>query len=192
MAANPKGQEKKVAPGGASIRARDRKTLSRIVQDQGPEAVAELVKQVPLETSNRGAKKRVPLRHSMMAALYLFRRGGNHFPIRKFARDLNRCVSLRYARSVWSEGPNYTEHKNLTALEQDLRRALSVRDERTMLDMLSSVISWRFTTVNPRWGFYVFAGAHLLFEPRQPAELHVVHTPPSNQLINLNSRSNPS
>jgi hypothetical protein len=39
------------------------------------------------------------------------------------------------------------------------------------MDMMKGLVWWRFTHVNPVWGFAVSGRPHLLVTPRKPAEL---------------------
>jgi len=168
------GQKKKSYPHRPQVSHRDMQTLSRLVRRIGPEAINQLiakVQQEPIISKKRGSKKQPPLRHSLLAALYYLRCYRSPVTTRYFSRAIYRIVRIRYARSFREAGPSWTESKNVTALEQDLRRAFSECDEKSMIQMIYALIWWRFTTVNPRWGFMYASGAHLIFEPRRPNEL---------------------
>jgi hypothetical protein len=86
----------------------------------------------------------------------------------RFAAEVNRVVQLRYARSIPVSGPSYSTYKSPRALEQDLRRELKDPDEELISEMIHALFRWRFTHIDPMWGFGISGGSQMMFEPKRP------------------------
>jgi hypothetical protein len=153
------------------VSARDLASLLRLRRRMGPEELIRFIQSLSDDKrlpKARGAPRMSRTRQGLLAALYDFRECKGHTTISAFANRLPRIVEIKYSRRT---PPVYTSYKSVAALETDLRRGLRDDSKKDRLNMISTLIWWRFNHVNPLWGFYGGPRPHLLIMPKNPSEM---------------------
>jgi hypothetical protein len=107
-------------------------------------------------------------RQGLLAALYLCRICQSHMTVSAFAKRLPQVVEIKYSRRT---PPVYITWKSDAALEADLRRGLQAASAKYCTVWVDFLLLWRFSHVNPHWGFGGGPQPHLHITPKKPAEM---------------------
>ena len=153
------------------VSARDLDTMRRIVRKIGHARAHELVESVPIAKDD-AAPRQERVRQCVFAVLYEMKCFHKRTSRNAFAEEISSVVQIKYGRLRKAGGIVWKVNNSSTAIKQDLHRGWNEWDEKLAAEMVKGFVWWRYTSVNPEWGFLIGGTSpNVSIEPKNPCLL---------------------